>query len=58
VTTTFETGESCIRVPAFIDLADISKDMTIRFLISTEKVNDVVLLRIDDARPEDSDDSE
>jgi hypothetical protein len=47
VTKTFETGESCLRVPAFIDLADISKDMTIRFLISTEKVNDVVLLRID-----------
>lgn len=51
VTKTFETGESCLRVPAFIDLADISKDMTVRFLISTEKVNDVVLLRIDDAQP-------
>jgi hypothetical protein len=51
VTKTAETGESCLRVPAFIDLADISKDMTVRFLISTEKVNDVVLLRIDDARP-------
>jgi hypothetical protein len=51
VTKTAETGESCFRVPAFIDLADISKDMTIRFLISTEKVNDAVLLRIDDAQP-------
>lgn len=51
VTRTFETGESCFRVPAFIDLEDISKDTTVRFLISTEKVNDVVLLRIDDAEP-------
>ena len=50
VTRTAETGQSCQRVPAFIDLADISKDFTIRFLISTEKVNDVVLLRIDDAQ--------
>ena len=48
---TAETGESCLRVPAFIDLADISKDMTVRFLISTEKVNDAVLLRIEDVQP-------
>ena len=52
VTETAETGKSCLRVPAFIDLADISKDMTIRFLISTEKVNHVVLLRIEDAQPQ------
>jgi hypothetical protein len=51
VTKTAETGERCFRVPAFIDLADISKDMTIRFLISTEKVGDVVLLRIEEAQP-------
>jgi hypothetical protein len=50
VTKTAETGESCFYVPAFIDLADISKDTTIRFLISTEKVKDAVLLRIDDAQ--------
>jgi hypothetical protein len=49
VTKTAETGESCRRVPAFIDLADISKDMTVRFLISTEKVNGAVLLRIEEA---------
>jgi hypothetical protein len=54
---TAETGESCLRVPAFIDLADISKDTTIRFLISTEKVNDAVLLRIEDAQPSVSDDA-
>jgi hypothetical protein len=57
VTKTAETGESCLRVPAFIDLADISKDMTVRFLISTEKVNDAVLLRIDDAQPSVPDDA-
>ena len=51
VTKTAETGESCLRVPAFIDLADISKDMTVRFLISTEKVNDAVLLRIENTQP-------
>jgi len=48
VTKTAETGESCHRVPAFLDLADISKDMRIRFLISTEKVKGAVLLRIED----------
>jgi hypothetical protein len=52
-TKTYETGRACLRVPAFIDLADISKDMTIRFLISTEKVNDVIILRIDDVSPGD-----
>jgi hypothetical protein len=57
VTKTAETGESCLHVPAFIDLADISKDMTVRFLISTEKMNEVVLLRIDDAQPSVPDDA-
>jgi ferredoxin len=51
VTRTVETGESCLRVPAFMDLGDIGKDFTVRFLISTEKVNGLVLLRIDDAQP-------
>jgi hypothetical protein len=57
VTKTALTGESCLRVPAFIDLADISKDMTVRFLISTEKVNAAVLLRITDVQPGDPDDA-
>jgi hypothetical protein len=57
VTKTAETGESCLRVPAFIDLAEISKDMTIRFLISTEKMKDVVLLRIENAQPGDQEDT-
>ena len=54
VTKTHETGECCIRVPAYMDLGDIIDVKTIRFLISTEKVNDVVLLRIDDARAADT----
>jgi hypothetical protein len=57
VTKTAETGESCLRVPAFIDLADISKDMTIRFLITTKKVNDAVILLIEDAHPNVQDDA-
>jgi hypothetical protein len=48
---TAKTGESCVRVPALIDLADISKDMTIRFLISTENVKGAVLVMIEDAQP-------
>ena len=57
VTKTAQTGETCLRVPAFIDLADISKDMTIRFLITTEKVNNAVLLRIEDAQSSVPDDA-
>ena len=53
VTKTAETGEPCIRIPAYMDLGDISGDKTIRFLISTEKVNDVILLRIDDVQSEE-----
>jgi stage V sporulation protein SpoVS len=56
VTKTAETGENCHCVPAFIDLAEVSKDRTIRFLISTEKVRDAVLLRIEDVRPGCQDD--
>lgn len=51
VTRTAETGEGCLRVPAFMDLGDISKDLTVCLLITTEKVNDLVLLRIDAAQP-------
>ena len=50
---TAETGESHFRVPAYMDLGDICDTRTVKFLISTEKVNDVVLLRIDDAQPEE-----
>ncbi|RPI99742.1 MAG: hypothetical protein EHM36_15580 [Deltaproteobacteria bacterium] len=53
VTATFETGEPCIRVPAYVDLGDITEAKTIRFLISTEKAGRIVLLRIDDVQTED-----
>jgi hypothetical protein len=49
VTRTAETGESALRVPACLDLAHISKDFTVRFYISSEKVNDAVQLCIEDA---------
>ena len=48
VTKTAQTGEPCIRVEAYMDLGNIIQDHTVRFLISTEKVIDVVLLRIDE----------
>lgn len=58
VSKTFETGNAYTRVPAYMDLGDLTGDKTIRFLISTEKVENVVLLRIDDSRPVESADSE
>ncbi len=48
VTKTAETGISCIEVPAHMDLGEITDVKTTRFIISTEKVNDVVMLRIDE----------
>ncbi len=49
VTDTAETGKQHERVEAYQELHHITGDRIIRFLISTEKVGDVVLLRIDDA---------
>jgi PAS domain-containing protein len=51
---TFETGEPCIRVPAYVDLGDIFNDRTIRFLVSTEKVNNAVLIRVMDLQSDSS----
>ena len=48
---THETGVACIRVPACQDLDTFEGPRTIRFLISTEKAGDVVLLFIDDMKP-------
>jgi PAS domain-containing protein len=50
VTSTFESGEPAFRVPAYMDLGDLTGIKSIRFIISTEKVGNFVLLRIDDAR--------
>lgn len=54
---TFETGEPSVRVPACQDLDTVAGPRRIRFLISTEHVGNAVLLRIDDAQPEDPTDS-
>ncbi|MFZ5765235.1 MAG: PAS domain-containing protein [Thermodesulfobacteriota bacterium] len=47
VTDTYKTGKSHVGVPAYPDLHHITKER-IRFLISTEKVGEAVLLRIDE----------
>lgn len=48
ITDTMQTGRSHVAVPAYMDLAAISGDKRIRFLITTEKVGEAVLLRIDE----------
>jgi len=45
---TFDTGKSLSRVPAFLNRSDRHSIHQVRFLISTEKVDKVVLLRIDE----------
>ena len=44
---TIETGESCLKAPAHLDHTGSDGPHEIRFLISTEKLGDLVLLRID-----------
>jgi PAS domain-containing protein len=44
---TFDTGQSLLRVPAYLNRRTDDGTVRIRFLISTEKVDDTVLLRID-----------
>ncbi|PLY03466.1 MAG: hypothetical protein C0623_01400 [Desulfuromonas sp.] len=45
------TGFPSRRVPAILDLAKESGDQTVRFLISTEKIDDVVFVQIDEVEP-------
>jgi len=45
---TFETGKSLGRVPAFLNRLDRHTVHKTRFLISTERVGNVVMLRIDE----------
>lgn len=45
---TWQSGQARCRIPAYQDLAAFSKSKKAKFLISTEKVGDAVLLRIDD----------
>jgi PAS domain-containing protein len=45
---TFQTGKSHLKTPAFLFRGFPDNNNEIRFLISTEKVKDIVLLRIDE----------
>jgi len=50
VTTTFESGKPCVDVPAYMDLGDRTGNKTIRFLISTIKIANAVIVQIADAQ--------
>jgi hypothetical protein len=50
VTETFETGKSFTSIPAYPDIELLSEVKSMCFTISTEKVGDFVLLRIDDVK--------
>lgn len=47
---TFATGRSFVRIPAYPDIQTMSGTKTMRFLITTEKAGDFVLLQVDEAR--------
>lgn len=49
---TFNTEKCLDHVPAYLNRADKNSVQRIRFLISTEKLGEVVLLRIDEVHPE------
>jgi hypothetical protein len=51
---THETGKSLLRVPATLKRYAPRDQIDIKLLISTEKVGDVVLLRIDEMKAEDA----
>lgn len=48
ITYTNDTGNSLQRIPATFSLYDADKKESAKFLVSTEKVGDIVLLRIDE----------
>ena len=48
VSDTMESGKSNIKIPAYPDLHHITGERRIRFLITTERIGEAVLLRIDD----------
>ncbi len=52
-TETLATGRSAVRVPAYQDIDTPDGVRPMRFLVSTEKVGEFVLLRIDDVAPGD-----
>ena len=45
---TAKTGQPQQQIPAVMDLAHISGDRTVRYLVSTEIVDNLIFLRIDD----------
>lgn len=45
---TYKTGQSFTKVPAYPDLHLITKENEIRFLISTKKMGEAVILQIDE----------
>jgi hypothetical protein len=49
VTDTYRTGESSLRVPATLTLGPEGEPSPVRLLVTTEKVGDRVLLRVDEA---------
>lgn len=49
---TLKSGMSNIRIPAYPDLHHMTGEIRIRFLITTEKIGESVLLRIDDVAEE------
>ena len=51
VMATTKSGSPCFRVPAYMDLGDYLNRKSLRFLVSTQQVGEVVVLRIDDAEP-------
>jgi hypothetical protein len=52
ITDTLQTGRSHIGVAAYPDLRHITGESRIRFIISTEKVGNAVMLRIDEISEE------
>jgi len=51
ITTTHTTGVGQVNVPAYQDIVTPGGVREVRFLISTEKVGNFVLLRIDEVQP-------
>jgi hypothetical protein len=50
VTDTYASGNCHVRVPAYQDIWTPSESKQVRFLITTEKVGNYVMLRIDDVQ--------
>jgi hypothetical protein len=53
VTDNYESGKSLFRVPAYLNRKTSDGSQKFRFLISTERVREVVLLRIDEVAMEE-----